>query len=635
MPDLIGKTLGGYRIIEQIGMGGMATVYRAYHATMDRYVAVKVLPEQMSQDESFRRCFEQEVKVVACLEHAYILPVHDYGEAEGRLYLVMRYIEAGTLKDRLARGPLDLAEVSRIIRQVGRALEYAHRMGVVHRDVKPSNVLVDAQGDCYLTDFGLARMLEASAQLTAPGVGVGTSAYMSPEQGRGERVDVRSDVYSLGVMLYEMVTGRVPYEAETPLAVILKHITAPLPLPREVAPGIPEGVERVILRALAKDADDRFQTVGEMVAALDVSVQGADEKAPRPVTVPLVALPARLLAAIGLGLVVLVVLAAAGALWGGWLKGKTDGRTAAVQATATQVTANIFATQMAATSTATPTPMAVFTPTATSTPTPISTPTPARTPTPTPTDTPMPTPCLPDADLLADVTVPDGTNFVPGERFTKTWRVRSSGCVPWPAGTTWVFVSGDQMGASDSIPMPEIPLGDAFDISVEMIAPNAPGTYKGLWQMQGPAGDRFGEQVYVMIVVPVPKADSVPIYFGNLAEDMLYVMLRGPADYDFAFPLGHFNLFGFQPDAEVAPGTYSYSITAGALSQAGTITFFAPGTVVERGTGANLEREVVSEYRIRCMHAREIYQYGSPGFPAFHIEEVLKCDCFEGPCDFR
>jgi len=424
MAGMIGKEIGSYRIIEQIGTGGMATVYRAYHATMDRYVAVKVLPEQMSQDESFRRRFEQEVKVVARLKHAHILPVHDYGEVEGRLYLVMRYIEAGTLKDRLARGPLDLAEVSCIIRQVGRALEYAHRMGVVHRDVKPSNVLVDAEGNCYLTDFGLARMLEASVQLTATGV-VGTPDYMSPEQGRGERVDARSDVYSLGVMLYEMVTGRVPYEAETPLAVILKHITAPLPLPREVAPGIPEGVERVILRALAKDADDRFQTMEEMVVALDAVVQAvpaealADEnllirvmasvreaiQAEWVRTAAWVAAGAVVLSVffLVLGRVPLKVQIGGGRLEVVWAVNVTATSEAASVATATPTSRPSSTSTTTPTLTLTPTatalPTQTFTPTSTATPTPTPQPTvtptstsqPIATPPPNPTATPAPT----------------------------------------------------------------------------------------------------------------------------------------------------------------------------------------------------------------------------------------------------
>ncbi|MBC7250131.1 MAG: protein kinase [Anaerolineae bacterium] len=275
MSNLIGQTLGQYRIIEQIGIGGMATVYKAYQPAMDRYVAIKVLPAVLSRDPSFLKRFQREAKVVAKLEHKHILPVHDYGEQEGLTYLVMRYVEAGTLKDRLAAGRLDLTETYRIIAQVGAALDYAHRLGVIHRDVKPSNVLIDSQGDAYLTDFGLARMVESSDQLTATGVGVGTPAYMAPEQGQGLKIDHRSDIYSLGVMLYEMVTGQVPYQAETPMAVVLKHITEPLPLPRQIVPDLPEEVERVILKALAKKPEDRFQTVREMVEALDLAVRAA------------------------------------------------------------------------------------------------------------------------------------------------------------------------------------------------------------------------------------------------------------------------------------------------------------------------------------------------------------------------
>jgi len=279
MNNLIGQHLGPYRILEQIGTGGMATVYKAYQPAMDRYVAVKVIASHFAQDQTFLRRFRREARAVAQLEHAHILPVYDSGEAEGRPYLVMRYLKAGTLKDRLAEGLLFLSEVNRIIGQVGSALDYAHRMGVIHRDVKPTNVLLDAEGDTFLTDFGLAKMVASSVQLTGTGVGIGTPAYMSPEQGKGAKVDSRADVYSLGVMLYEMVTGRMPYEAETPLAVVIKHITEPLPLPRSVRPDLPEEVERVILRAMAKESDDRFQTAGEMVRALDAAVRAAEAAA--------------------------------------------------------------------------------------------------------------------------------------------------------------------------------------------------------------------------------------------------------------------------------------------------------------------------------------------------------------------
>ena len=285
MPDLIGDTLGPYRILEMIGVGGMAEVYKAYQPTMDRYVAIKVIKAYFAEEPTFLQRFHREARAVARLEHAHILPVHDYGEAQGRPFLVMRYLEAGTLKDRLGADPLPLDVVNRVISQIGSALDYAHRQSIIHRDVKPSNILMDAEEDCFLTDFGLAKMMETSVHLTGTGVGIGTPAYMSPEQGRGAEVDSRTDVYSLGVMLYEMTTGRMPYYADTPIALVIKHMTEPLPLPRAVRPNLPEGVERVILKALAKAPEDRFETAAQMVRALDVAVrqvEGLGHAAPAP-----------------------------------------------------------------------------------------------------------------------------------------------------------------------------------------------------------------------------------------------------------------------------------------------------------------------------------------------------------------
>src|SRR5512136_2944521 len=288
MAEFIGQMIGPYRIIEQIGLGGMATVYKAYQASMDRYVAVKVLPRQFAEDPSFVGRFEQEARTIAKLEHPHILPVHDYGEQEGVTYLVMRFVGGGTLKDLITgRGPLSSDEMLRIMEQVGGALGYAHSQGVIHRDINPSNVLIDSRGDCFLTDFGIARLVAGATEFTATGRVVGTPAYMAPEQGMGEKADARSDIYALGVILYEMATGRVPYEAETPLAVLMKHAGAPLLPPRQIRSDLPESMERVILKALSKAPDDRFQRIEDLLAALrQTGKPSPAAEAGRPPAVP-------------------------------------------------------------------------------------------------------------------------------------------------------------------------------------------------------------------------------------------------------------------------------------------------------------------------------------------------------------
>lgn len=231
MEDLSGQTLGPYTLLNRIGMGGMASVYRAYQANMDRYVAIKVLPREFAEDPGFVGRFQQEARIIAKLEHRHILPVYDYGEDAGITYLVMRFVDGGTLKDLVRGVGIDPQDALRLVAQVADALDQAHRQGVVHRDVKPSNVLLDRDGDAYLTDFGIARLAESVSQFTGSGQLIGTPFYMSPEQCRGNPADPRSDIYSLGIMLYELVTGRLPFEAETPIAVVLMHIQDPLPPP--------------------------------------------------------------------------------------------------------------------------------------------------------------------------------------------------------------------------------------------------------------------------------------------------------------------------------------------------------------------------------------------------------------------
>lgn len=283
--DLTGRTLGKYRLVEKLGQGGMAQVYKAYQPDLDRYVAIKVLHPHLTGDPDFAARFRREARAIAALEHPNIVRVYDFDTAEGLGFLVMEYLEGENLKQRLYRlgcegKRMDLAQVTEIVSVLTDALDYAHRQGLVHRDVKPSNVLLTASGRPVLTDFGIARMVDITT-ITESGGTLGTPAYMSPEQGRGEPGDARSDIYALGAMLYQMCTGQLPFDADTPYAVILKHITAPLPLPRSVCPDLPEAVERVILKAMAKDPDDRFQTAGEMGRALQAAV-AASTGAPLP-----------------------------------------------------------------------------------------------------------------------------------------------------------------------------------------------------------------------------------------------------------------------------------------------------------------------------------------------------------------
>ena len=273
MEDLAGRQLGQYRIVARLGEGGMATVYRAYQPRMDRYVALKVLPRHYASDPTFVGRFEQEAKVIANLEHPSILPVHDYGEDDGYTYLVMRYVPAGTLADEMSQGPLAMGRVLQVLSQVGAALDHAHARGVIHRDIKPSNILIDEESNCFLTDFGIAKMLEAAAQLTVTGGFVGTPTYASPEQCLGRDLDGRSDIYSLGVMLYEMATGRVPFDAETPMAVAIKKLHDPLPLPSSANPELSQPLEGVILKALAREPGDRYAVAGDMVRALAAAIE--------------------------------------------------------------------------------------------------------------------------------------------------------------------------------------------------------------------------------------------------------------------------------------------------------------------------------------------------------------------------
>ncbi len=274
----IGENVGPYRILEQLGQGGMASVFKAYHAALDRYVAMKVLHPAFKEDPNFISRFQREAKVVARLEHPNIVPVYDYAEHKGSPYLVMKYIEGETLKARLNQRSLTREEAVEIATAIGSALSYAHNQGVLHRDIKPSNVLLSHDGSIYLADFGLARIAQAGASTLSKDVMMGTPQYISPEQAQGnQKLDDGTDIYSMGVVLYELVVGRVPFNADTPFSIIHDHIYTPLPVPSKVNPKVPKHVEKILLKALAKDRADRFQSVDELINAFRLAVLGGAE----------------------------------------------------------------------------------------------------------------------------------------------------------------------------------------------------------------------------------------------------------------------------------------------------------------------------------------------------------------------
>ncbi|MBI9044277.1 MAG: serine/threonine protein kinase [Anaerolineaceae bacterium] len=270
MSDLVGKDLGRYHIIEQIGEGGMATVFMGYDHRLDRNVAIKVIKTSSQDEADFLKRFEREAKALASLAHPNIVKVHDYGDEDGIPYLVMEYIDGVTLKKKMG-SPVHFQEAAKLILPIAQALDYAHQKKIIHRDIKPANIMVTHSNIPLLTDFGIAKMLagDKATDLTKTGVGIGTPDYMAPEQGKGSKIDHRADIYALGIVFYELVTGKKPFRADTPMAIVVKHITEPLPRPKGFIEDLPDSVEKVIFKALAKNPDNRFQSMNEFYEALE------------------------------------------------------------------------------------------------------------------------------------------------------------------------------------------------------------------------------------------------------------------------------------------------------------------------------------------------------------------------------
>ncbi|MCB0213386.1 MAG: protein kinase [Anaerolineae bacterium] len=405
MEELIGKDLGQYRIEEKIGQGAMASVFKAYQPSLERYVAVKVLPPYFAaKNPVFNKRFKREAKSVARLHHPNILPIYDYGIDRDYSYIVMRYVEGAQTLAHLMYQSSDDEKKFDIIIQIAKALAHAHESGVIHRDVTPSNVLLD-RGWALLSDFGLAKLGESATRLTGVGKGIGTPAYMSPEQARGDVVDHRTDIYALGVMAYEIVTKTIPHDADTSLSILLKRTTEPPPSPRSSNPDISDRMEQVILRAMASKPEQRFETAEQFAVALKAALiepyvqkasvvmgskktdpLGSDMEPLTPDIEPLQKAPPivfmeqvqkmaghRPVWATGVASVALIALG----LWGTSAFGS-----AASQSTPTPVAELAFVED-------TPTPTSTFVPTFTPTATSTSSPSPSPSPTIAPTDTPI------------------------------------------------------------------------------------------------------------------------------------------------------------------------------------------------------------------------------------------------------
>lgn len=270
-----GQMIGPYQIETQLGAGGMATVYKAYHEKLDRHIAIKVIHPNLMQDAAFMQRFEREARIVARLEHPNIVQVYDFSELDGQPYLVMKFIEGRTLKQVLRdyNGDVPIDFIRRVVNSIASALTYAHERGVLHRDVKPSNIVIDNGGTPYLTDFGLARLAVAGESTMSADVMIGTPFYISPEQARGERdLDARTDIYSFGVILYELMAGRVPFSSDTPYSTVHDHIYTPPPSPRDINAAVSPAVEAVILKALAKNPAERYESAVALAAAFEAAL---------------------------------------------------------------------------------------------------------------------------------------------------------------------------------------------------------------------------------------------------------------------------------------------------------------------------------------------------------------------------
>lgn len=552
----------------------MADVYKAYQPGLDRYVAIKVLHPFLARQEDFLKRFQREAKVVAMLRHPNVIQVYDfdYDEDDDAYYMVMEFIDGPTLKERLKgcaaeRTLLPYEESASIAAAVANALEYAHQRGMVHRDVKPGNIMFGQGGQTILTDFGIAKIVNLSG-MTASGTMVGTPAYMSPEQGLGQSGDERSDIYSLGVVLFEMVTGQVPFEAETFMGVVLKQINEVPPAPSLINPEVPQALDAVILKALAKDPKDRYQTGSQLAADLrqaivSVPEPGETEDAlPEPTAERTMVTPApqkwamatilsgsaggsasadqeaqapdsdksakedtsgkrRRWVPFAIGIALITMIAGAAIVVLPEMKNRLLGAINLPLAAEETATATISPIPKVVQVTATPNEVATEVAQALSTFAALATetPLPTETPSPTPTSTPNRTAtalagCVPEAEIVDEGTG-GPTILTPGQEFVRTWEIQNTGECSWPTDVDIVHLSGSEVKILEQTKV--LPLGpdETMNLAVTFIAPEEYDVYESTWQLKAPGSDHFGEKFVVTWEVgpaptPRPLATATP-----------------------------------------------------------------------------------------------------------------------------
>ncbi|MDY0020658.1 MAG: protein kinase [Anaerolineae bacterium] len=549
---LLNKTLGKYQVTGHIGNGGMAEVYRGQQINLDREVAIKVLHPFLAEDEGFVTRFKREARIVATLRHPNIVQVYDfdYNEEFEVYYMVMEYITGPTLKERLVDGPFEPKEAAAVAAAIADALDYAHRREMVHRDIKPANIMFTDEGQPVLTDFGIARMLSLTG-LTASGAMVGTPAYMAPEIATGQSGTPLSDIYSLGVVLYQIATGRLPFEAEIPMTLVMKHINEPVPPPTQFAPDLPRPLEAVILKSLAKQPEARFATGAEMATALRQALEleapafvessrlASAPPTPAPASAPAKAKPekgkkkkktedeeenpllrtwpdkTKSMADKSTGKesgkarrkdqpakrhtllrLVLILLIAVMVGFVGW--GATQGifpanLEAYFPFSLTAPTSTTTAPAPTHTVSPTETDEAVITPTATAT-LPEATAAPAVTEATTQT-------CTLRAEVLRIYTAPNAESVPPETSLINYLTLRNGGNCSWPVKTALAFVSGEQMGAPATLTLNALDAEAQVQVLLPMIAPGEPGSYESNWEIRLPDGNPISSPIVLTVEV--------------------------------------------------------------------------------------------------------------------------------------